>query len=428
MDRHAAAALIRPRDTVATGLATGQPPGVLEALGERDDFDELVLFAGLFTQPYALLTRSGVRTVSGFFGPVERMARAAGANIEYLPSDFIGLEQTALHLKPRVVTAATTVPDEGGYLSFGVHAGATYRAFLEAARDPHRVAIAEANANMPWIDGLGELGGNCIHVSEVDVLVEHESSLFSLPEGETSAIERAIARTAADLIDAGSTLQFGIGTIPNEIAKLLAEGSKADFAIHSELISDGVMALHESGSVTNRKDLSPGLTLATFALGSASFYRWLDRNSHVRIVPVSNVNDVCIIRQLRRFVSMNAALAIDLRGQVVADHIGNRQYSGIGGHETFVMAATECPDGKSLVCMESTVEVGGRRLSKIIPRVPEDTTVTTPRQHVQYVVTEYGAVDISVLSDKRRPEALIGIAHPEYRDWLREEAARLSSG
>lgn len=420
-----AAALIRPRDTVATGLATGQPPGLLEALGERNDLEELILYSGLFTQPYKLLSNPSVRIVSGFFGLVERMARDAGADIEYLPADFIGLEQMALQMRPRVVLAATTLPGEDGYLSFGVHAGASYRAFLEAAHHSDRVAIAEANPKMPWLDGFEELHGHRIHLSEVDAMVVHESDLFALSSGQPSETERIIARNAESLIEEGSTLQFGIGTVPNEIARLLAEGSKGDFSIHSEMISDGVMALHESGSVTNRKDLYPGLTVATFALGSSRFYPWLNRNPHVRIAPVSSVNDIGLIRRLRKFVSMNAALAIDLRGQVVADHIGGRQYSGIGGHETFIMAATECPDGKSLLCMESTAEVAGHRRSKIIPRVPEDMTVTTPRQHVQYVVTEYGAVDISTLGDKSRPAALIDIAHPEFRDWLREESKTL---
>jgi acyl-CoA hydrolase len=242
---------------------------------------------------------------------------------------------------------------------------------------------------------------------------------------EPSEAERAIARNAEALIDEGSCLQFGIGAVPNEVARLLAEGSKRGFAVHSEMISDGVMALHESGSVANRKDLYDGFTVATFALGSAKLYRWLDRNEHVRIAPVSAVNDVALIRKLRKFVSLNAALAIDLRGQVVADHIGGQQYSGIGGHEMFVMAATECPDGKSLICMQSTAEVGGRKVSKIVPAVGADATVTTPRQHVQYVVTEHGAADVSTLGDRRRPEALIALAAPEFRNWLRAEAANL---
>lgn len=414
------AALIRPTDSVATGLATGQPQGLLDALGERADLVEVKLYTGLFVRPYSFLSNPHVHVVSGFFGPIERMARQSGASIEYLPADFIGLEQSALRIAPRVVLAATTTADADGYLSFGVHAGATYRAFLEAARDPERVAIAETNQRMPWLGGIAELGGNRVHVSEVDAVVRHDAELFALPAAEPSDAEQAIAYNAEELIEDGATLQFGIGAVPNEIARLLARRAKGGFAIHSEMISDGVMALHQSGSVTNRKEVHPGVTVATFVLGSDKLYRWLDHNSDVRIVPVSAVNDIAVIRRLRRFTSVNAALAIDLRGQVVADHVDGRQYSGIGGHETFVMAGTECPDGRSLLCMESTALIDGQRVSKIIPRVPENATVTTPRQHVQYIITEYGAVDLSELGDLSRADALIEIAHPDFRDWLRE--------
>ena len=420
-----AMARIRSGDTVAAGLATGEPPALLEALGRRTDLESVTLYGALFTRPYPILTRPGVRVLSGFFGPIERMARAAGADIEYLPADFIGLEQLALTLKPRAVLAATTVPDADGFVSFGVHAGATYKAFVEAARDPARVAIAACNPNMPWLDGFDHLGGHRIHVSELDAIVLDESEIFALPASEPSDVERAIARNAEAVIEEGSCLQFGIGAVPDEIARLLAAGPKRGFSIHSEMISDGVKALHESGSVTNRKDLYDGFTVATFALGSSDLYRWLDHNSAVRIAPVSAVNDVGLIRRLSKFVSVNAALAIDLRGQVVADYIGGHQYSGIGGHEMFIMAATECANGKSLLCMPSTATVNGKRVSKIIPAVGPDATVTTPRQHVQYVVTEHGAADISALGDRSRPAALIELAAPEFRDRLREEAKKL---
>jgi acyl-CoA hydrolase len=420
-----AMALVRSGDTVAAGLATGEPPALLEALGRRTDLTSLTLYGAIFTRPYPILTRPGVRVMSGFFGPIERMARAAGADIEYMHADFIGLEQLALMLKPRVVLAATTVPDEEGYVSFGVHAGATYKAFVEAARDPARVAIAACNPHMPWLDGFDDLGGNRIHASDLDALALDDSELFALPAAHPSDAERAITRNAEALIEEGSCLQFGIGAVPDEIARLLADGPKRDFSIHSEMISDGVMALHESGSVANRKELYDGFTVATFALGSPNLYRWLDRNPAVRMAPVSAVNDVALIRRLSKFVSVNSALAIDLRGQVVADYIGGHQYSGIGGHEMFVMAATECANGKSLVCMPSTATVNGRRVSKIVPAIGVDATVTTPRQHVQYVVTEHGAADIFALGDRSRPAALIELAAPEFRDRLRAEAKKL---
>lgn len=416
-----AAALIRPRDTVLCGIATGQPVGILEALGQRQGLEEVLLYTGLLVRPYAFLQNPAVRVVSGFFGPIERAARELGTRVEYLPADFHGLERLALHMRPRVVVAPTTPPDGDGWLSFGLHAAATYRAFVEAARDPERLALAEVNPRLPRVAGLPELGGHRVHVTEIDGWVEHEAELVTVPNPEPTPEEVAIARRVAALVEEGSTLQFGIGGVPNEIAEILAAGSLGDFGIHTEMISDGVMALHLAGKVTNRKGLYDGVTVGTFALGSEALYRWLDRNPLVRLLPVSAVNEPALLRQLRRFVSINGALAIDLTGQVAADRVGGRQYSGVGGHESFVTGATEAPGGKSFLCLKSTATVGGRRISTIVRHLPEGSTVTTPRHHVQYVVTEHGGVDLSTLGDTSRARALIEIADPEFRDALGAE-------
>src|SRR5438874_9783893 len=194
LDLEAAARLVRPRDSLLCGFVAGQPVGFLEALGARTDLEDVVLYTGLLTQPCALLQNPGVRVVSGFFGPIERMARAAGARVSYLPADFGGLERRALRMKPRVALAVTSPPDRDGWLSFGVQAGASYRPFLDAARDPERVAIAEVNPRMPRIDGIAELGGNRVHISEVDAWVEYENELVTLPQEEPSTEDLAIAR------------------------------------------------------------------------------------------------------------------------------------------------------------------------------------------------------------------------------------------
>jgi acyl-CoA hydrolase len=176
------------------------------------------------------------------------------------------------------------------------------------------------------------------------------------------------------------------------------------------------MALHRAGKVTNRdKGLYDGVTVATFALGGADLYAWLDGNPDVRMLPVSATNDPALIRRLRRFVSVNGALSIDLRGQVAADHIGGRQYSGVGGAEAFVVGASEAPGGKSLLCLKSTATVQGQHISTIVPKLGADACVTTPRHHVQWVVTEHGAADVSALSDVERVRALIALAHPDFR-------------
>src|SRR5438132_12435549 len=305
LDLAAAASLVRPRDALLCGFVAGQPAGFLEALGARSDLEDIVLYTGLLQQPYALVQNPAVRVVSGFFGPVERMARAAGAHISYLPADFNGLERLGLRLKPRVALAVTSPPARGGWRSFGVQAGASYRPFLEAARDPERLAIAEVNPRMPRIDGVPEPGRNGVHLSEVDAWIEHATELVTLPDEQASPEELAIARRVCDLIEPEAILQFGIGAIPDEIARILAERPVGGFGIHTEMIADGVMRLHEAGKVTNRKPLYDGFTVATFALGSEKLYRWLDGNPSVRILPVTDVNESSVLQQLPRLTSIN---------------------------------------------------------------------------------------------------------------------------
>lgn len=414
-----AALLVRPEDTLLCGFAGGQPAGLLEAIGARRDLEHVRLFTGLLTRPYAFLQNPGIEVLSGFFGPMERLARSMGARVQYLPGDFHGLERLALRTRPRVVLAVVSPPDADGWVTFGTHAGASFTAFLEAARDPERLALAEVNRHMPRVRGLAALGGHRVRLADVDGWVEHDAELVALPASEVTATDRAIATHVIARVPDGATLQFGIGAVPDEIAHVLAEGSRGDFGIHTEMLSDGVMRLHRHGKVANQKGLYDGTSVATFALGSADLYRWLDDNPDVALLPVSAVNEPSLLRRLHRFVSVNAALAVDLRGQIAADHVGGRQYSGVGGHESFVMGASEAPGGNSFVCLPSTVTVGGKRISTIVAHLPDTMTVTTPRHHTQWVVTEHGAVDLSLLGDVERARALVEIAHPDFRDELR---------
>jgi len=414
-----AVALVRPRDTVASGLATGQAVTLLEALGKRDDLEYVRLYLGLMIWPYSLLLNRNVHVLSGFFGPIERDARAKGCNIEYVCEDFIGLERLGLRLKPRVMFAPTTMPDENGFLNFGLHSGATTRPFMEAAADPQRLAIAEANPRMPRVAGLPDHGFNRIHIAEIDGWVESETSLTTLPNAEASPEEIAIADFVAAEIEDGANLQFGIGAIPNEIARILANSRRGDFGIHTEMISDGVMHLHESGKVRNHHTAFENVTVATFALGSQALYDWLDDNPVVRMLPVSAVNDPAVVAKMEKFVSVNGALAVDILGQAAADYVGGKQYSGVGGHELFVSGAGGAPQGKSFLCLKSTATVAGARRSTIVAHFGAEIAVTTPRHHVQYVVTEHGVAYIEGKGDRERAHALVEIAHPDYREELR---------
>ena len=415
-----AASRLQRDDMLAVPIATGQPGAFLTALGERDDWRNLVVFGGLLTESYAFLQRGGVRFVSGFYGPIERMLQAAGASIDYLPSDFLGWVRYARLAAPRVMASAVAPMDERGFFSFGLHAGATFVAFRDAARDPQRLAVVEVVRDMPHVLGLQEYGGNRIHVSEVDCVIESDRGAFVLPDAPITEADARIGAHVAALIDDGATLQFGIGGIPNSVAQHLASGSKGDFGIHTEMFVDGIMHLHEAGKVTNHKGIFDGFSIATFAAGSAELYRWLDRNHEVRMLPVEQVNDPAIIRRNRRMVSVNGAIAIDLTGQVMADTIGPRQYSGVGGHELFAIGAHDSTEGKSIICLHSTASVNGAPVPSIVAALPSGTPVTTPRHHVQYVVTEYGIANLGMATARERREALIAIAHPEFRDALRE--------
>ncbi len=272
---------------------------------------------------------------------------------------------------------------------------------------------------MPQIRGLSQFGDNRIALDDIDGWIESDKDPYPFELEQLSEDDAILARNAASLIPDGATLQFGIGGVPNEIARLLAEDKRQSLSIHSEMISDGVMHLHEAGLVENRKPVYDGVTVATFAIGSREFYDWLDGNDDVRMLPVSEINHSRIIRQLDRFVSVNSAMSVDLTGQVVAEHIGGHQYSGIGGHEAFVTAATESREGQSLLCLPSTVTIKGQRISRIAANTPTGSKVTTPRQHVQWVVTEHGSVNLYGMAQRDRAAALIEIAHPDFRDELR---------
>jgi acyl-CoA hydrolase len=416
----AGADLLQSDDTLAVPIATGQPAAFLAALGERADWRQLTIFGGLLIEPYAVLQRPGVRYISGFFGPLERAARAAGANVDYLPADFLGWERYARAFKPRVVASAVAPLDDRGFFSLGLHAGATFNALLEAAADPQRLAIVEVVADMPHVYGLGQYGAHRIHVSAVDCVLESDRGVFAWPEAVASAEDALIAQHVEQLIEDNATLQFGIGGVPNQIGHLLAAGNKGDFGIHTEMFVDAIMHLHRAGKVSNHKGVFDGFSVSTFAAGSADLYRWMHRNAEVRMLPVAQVNDPAIIRANRRMVSINGALAIDLNGQVMADAIGARQYSGVGGHELFVIGAHDGIDGKSIICLRSTARPGGQPVSTIVAQLPPGTPVTTPRHHVQYVVTEHGVANLGLLTARERPHALIEIAHPDFRDQLRD--------
>ena len=417
-----AAKLVRDRDEIYLPLAPAQPAGLLAALARRERFDDLHVLCALLQERFPLLEHPGVRVTSQFFGHVERDLVRNGVAIDHLTSDFHGLELIARRTRPRVVATTVSPPDEDGFLSFGVHAGATIVPFLEAARDPERVAIAEVNARMPRTRGLPELGSHHVHCSEVDAIVEHDAELFELSGKFRGDADARIAEHASGLVRDGATLQFGIGGIPNAIARILADGPRGGFGIHTEMLVDGVKLLHDAGKVENRKGVYDGFSVCTFALGSRALYDWAEREESLRFLPVSATNLPSIIGRNRDMISVNAAIMIDLSGQVVADTVAGRQHSGVGGHESFVTGAREADGGTSILCLHATANVHGERRSRIVAELPPGSIVTTPRHQVQWVATENGIANLFGVSRRERAERLIALADPDHRDELRAAA------
>ena len=420
-----AAALVRPTDSLAVPLGPGQPPTFLHALGDRDDWQSLDVFCALLVDLFPLFARKGVRLLSGFFGPVERALRDAGHDVHFVPSDFRRFAKLARSMAPRVMSTAVAPPDADGNYSLSLHAGATVDELLRCGRDPERLLVAEVNRNLPRTLGLPPAFPHALHERDIDFVVEGDRPLRELPEPKADAVERRIAEHARTFITDGCTLQTGIGGVPDFIARMLAEGAGGDYGIHSEMFTDGLMALQRAGKVSNRKGLHDGLSIATFAMGTHALYEWLDGNEDVRFLPVDQVNDPALIARNRRMISINGALSVDLVGQVVADRIGAREHSGIGGHEDFVTGAAFSDGGRSLICLPSTANTAAGAVSRIVTEFPPGTCITTPRHQVDVVVTEYGAAELAGRTASERAAALATIAHPAVRDALRAQVLEL---
>ena len=424
-----AAARIEPEDTLGIPLATGQPPAFMAALGEREDWTDLRVYGALLGVGTELFNRPGVHYLSGFFGPFERALRDAGANISFAAADFRRFAPLLEEQSPRVMATAAAPPDADGWCSLSLHAGGTSTELVRAAADPDRLLVVEVSDRFPRTFGFEPVHRHALHVDAIDVLVESDAAPLPLPDAEPDERDLAIARHAAEFIADGATLQTGIGAIPSAIAAELANSGGGGYGVHSEMFTNGLMALHEAGKVTNEnKGCYREVSVATFAAGSEQLYEWLHENREVAFLPVELVNSAEAIARNRRMVTINGALAIDIQGQVVADTIGGAQFSGIGGHEDFVAGPALDLEDRSLLCMPATYESDGEVRSRIVPWFDAGAVITTPRHQVDVVVTEHGAAELQGKTVHQRGEALASIAHPDFRDGLREAAERASGG
>jgi acyl-CoA hydrolase len=423
-----AAGLVQPRDTLGIPLGTGQPVGLLDQLGKRTDWEELRVYGALLFGGWDLLKQPNVHYLSGFFGPLERGLRDEGANISFAPADFRRFAPLLEEQAPRVMSTIAAPPDEDGWCSLSLHAGGTATEMKRAAADPDRVLMVEVSPRFPRTFGLPPDYRHGFHVDEIDVLVETDSVPLALEDPPPGPAERAIAEHASKYVDEGDTLQTGIGAIPSTIAGLLAKSPGGGYGVHSEMFTTGLMQHHESGKVTNEKGQFDGVSVATFAAGTEELYAWLHGNQDVAFMPVEIVNSPDVIGRNRGMVTINGAMAIDIQGQVVADTIRGGQFSGVGGHEDFVAGPALSLEAQALLCFPSTVTVGGKARSRIVPWFERGEVITTPRHQVDVIVTEYGAAELQGKTVHQRGEALAAIAHPDFRDELREAAERASGG
>ncbi|MHC9292262.1 acetyl-CoA hydrolase/transferase family protein [Mycobacterium sp. LTG2003] len=414
-----AAMRLESADTLGIPLGPGQPPAFLRALGTRTDWTDLRVYGALLTVGTELFSRKGVHYLSGFYGPLERALSEGGADIECTPADFRRFGPLMRRRSPRVMTTVATTPDADGWCSLSLHAGGTIDELRRAGADPQRMLVVEASDGYPRTFGFGERHRHALHVDEIDVMVHSTDAPVALPGPPPTDADKAIARHAVEFIHSGATLQTGIGSIPSQIATLLAEGDGGDYGLHSEMFTDGCMQLHRAGKVSNAvKGQYDGVSVTTFALGSPDLYEWLDGNESVAFLPVEIVNAPEVIGANHNMMSINGALAVDIQGQVVADTIDGKQFSGIGGAEDFVAGTGLELSDRSLICLPSTYTKDGVLRSRIVARFWPGAVVTTPRHHVDVIVTEYGAAELEGLSVRERGHAMAAIAHPDFRDDL----------
>lgn len=411
--------IVRSIDSLAVPLGPGIPGAFLHALDARDDFEDFRIAGALLPDLFGVLTKPGVSYRSGFYGPAERFLIASGADVQFVPSDFRGFIPLMQNLNTRIVGTMATPPDADGWMSLSLHAGAHVDELRRAAADPARICLVETSPRFPRTYGLEPDHPHALHIDEVDVVVEGDYTPINLADAPGGEAEQRIAEFAIGFVHDGATLQTGIGGIPNAIATTLAEGDGGGYGIHSEMFTNGLARLHRAGKVTNtNKGIYEGVSITTFAAGTPDLYEWLDGNRDVAFLPVDIVNSPEVISRNDNMVTINGAMAVDLSGQIVADTIVGNQFSGIGGHEDFVAGAALEGSDRSLVCLRSTTSVDGMAVSRITPKLPAGSIVTTPRHMTDVVITEYGVAELKGLTVRERALALASIGHPDFRDDL----------
>ena len=399
--------VIKSNNRVYVQAAAAAPQVLMKAMTERHEELRNVEVCHLHVEgetPYANPELKDSFHINSFFiGSNVRHTLAAG-NGSYTP---VFLSELPLLFKRNILPLDValihvSVPDKHGYCSLGVSVEATL-----AAIDNAKIVIAQVNTEMPRTHGDG-----IIHHTEIDLFVECNTPIPAHAFGTPSEVENKIGDYVASLIEDKSTLQMGIGSIPNAVLSRLT--NHKNLGLHTEMFSDGVIDLILNDVINgNFKNISPGRALTTFLLGSKRLYDYVDDNPFVEMRASDYVNDVSIIKQNPKMVAINSAIEVDLTGQVCADSMGAKMYSGVGGQMDYIRGASLSEGGKAIIALPSITRKG---ISRIVPSLKPGAGVVTTRAHVQYIVTEYGIANLYGKTIKQRVKALVDIAHPNHRE------------
>lgn len=406
---------IKSGQRVVVAHACGEPSIILDALvanAAQYENVEIIHMVAMGKAAYCQPQYDKNFHHNAFFLGGSTRAAAAEGRVDFTPVYFSEIPTLLREdLRPNVTLLQCSPPDAHGYVSLGVSVD-----YTKPAAEASDLVIAQVNQNMPRT-----LGDSFLHVTQIGCLVEADTPVIELAPPKIGDVERAIGENVASLVRDGDTLQLGIGAIPDAVLLFLKE--KNDLGIHTEMFSDGVVELVEAGVITNKaKTLHRGQSVATFLMGTRRLYDYVNNNPAVAMYPVDYVNDPYVIGQNDNLVSINSCVQVDIMGQVVSTSAGLRQISGVGGQVDFVRGANLSKGGRAIMAMPSTTGKG--KISKIVPFLDQGSAVTTTRNEVNYVITEYGIAKLKGKSLRQRAETLIRIAHPDFRDELTAEFRR----
>ncbi|MCX7570298.1 4-hydroxybutyrate CoA-transferase [Tumebacillus sp. DT12] len=410
----AAVRLIEPGDDIIVPLSAGEPPALIDALPGHDGLRGNRLFQMLSLRPAIEVPPERLRLVSLFLGAGDRPGFHAGL-LDLLPNHFSDLPRLLTEFTNNRVIMATVSPmDDEGYFSLGTNCDYTAGLVPSAKR-----VLLEVNEQMPRT-----FGQHRIHISQVDALIENNVPLPELGDPMITENDIKIGRFIADIIRDGDTLQIGFGAIPNAVMDFL--GQHKNLGVYTEMLPDKVVDLFEAGVITNQNKpahLYPGQMTTTFALGSRRLYDFMHENKNLLMLPVDQTNDVRNIAAIDQIVSINATVEVDFLGQCNSETVGGRYYSSSGGQSDFAKGVRMAKEGRGIICLHSTAKQG--TVSKIVPTLPAGAAVTTSKNDVDMIVTEWGVAQLKGKPIRERTRALIGIAHPAFRDELEFAAKKM---